>query len=441
MKPYVPLGILYISAYLEKMGYENDVFDSTFQSFPALTVRILNDVPGVIGIYTNLMTKINVLKIIQFVRSTSSLQHIKIVLGGPEVRNHANDFLLYGADIIVFGEGEQTMLEVVKCIEHKGDLSEVNGIAFKDSNATIIRTGERSLNKEIDELPAPNRKKVDLNKYLSTWKDKHGYSTINLSSMRGCPYTCKWCSRAVYGQSYRRRKASLVVDEIIELQSKYKFDGIWFVDDVFTVSHKWLEEFAGQITERGVNVRYECISRADRLNDHVIALLKASGCFRVWIGAESGSQRIIDAMDRRVDVEETRLMINKVKAAGMEAGTFIMLGYPGETEEDIVSTMQHLKSSLPDQFTITITYPIKGTPLYAEVEKDFLTHLPWDMSTDRDIDFKREYPREYYDHAVKWVSNEVLSKKFARNKQFKSAVICKLTAWKYRYFMRKVKTA
>ncbi|WP_276132992.1 B12-binding domain-containing radical SAM protein [Polluticoccus soli] len=441
MKPYVPLGILYISAYLEKCGFENEVFDSTFRSFKSLTETIIKNRPDVIGIYTNLMTKINVLKIVKFIKSNEALKDTRIVLGGPEVRNHANDFLMYGADVIVFGEGEQTMLELVKCYAEKGLLSDVNGIAYRDASLAIVRTPERTLNKMLDQLPAPNRKKIDLNAYLTAWKSRHGYSAINLSSMRGCPYTCKWCSRAVYGQSYRRRKAALVVDEIVQLQSQYNFDSIWFVDDVFTVSHKWLEEFAKEIAERKVAVRYECISRADRLNDHAIELLKQSGCFRVWIGAESGSQRIIDAMDRRVDVEETRQMIQKVKAAGMEAGTFIMLGYPGETEDDIVATMKHLKSSLPDQFTITITYPIKGTPLYAEVEKDFLTQLPWHESTDRDIDFKREFPRSYYEHAVKWVSNEVLSQKFAKNRQFKKAIFCKITAWKYKYLMEKLKTA
>jgi len=435
MRPYVPLGILYISAFLQQNGYDNDVFDSTFSSYEALSAKLLADRPDVVGIYTNLMTKLNVLKIIDLVKSKEELKHTKIVLGGPEVRNHANNFLLYGADIIVFGEGELTMLELVKCIESNGDLKGVNGLSYKDENGTIVKTEERALNKEMDELPQPNRSKVDLDAYLNVWKSYHGYSTINLSTMRGCPYTCRWCSRAVYGQSYRRRKPSLVVDEIIALQKQYDFDKIWFVDDVFTISHKWLEEFVAEVENRRLSFSYECISRADRLNEEVIKLLKRSGCFRVWIGAESGSQKIIDAMDRRVDVAQTRDMIQLVKKHGIEAGTFIMLGYPGETEEDIIETMNHLKSSLPDQFTITITYPIKGTPLYAEVEQNFLTNFPWESSTDRDIDFERTYPKQYYEHAVKWVVNEVNTKKFMLSGNYKSAVKSKLYAMKYKWQM------
>jgi radical SAM superfamily enzyme YgiQ (UPF0313 family) len=219
----------------------------------------------------------------------------------------------------------------------------------------------------------------------------------------------------VYGGTYRRRSAKLVVDEIIALQSQYTFDNIWFVDDVFTISHKWLKEFSDEIEARNVIVRYEIITRADRMNDEVIALLVKSGCFRVWIGAESGSQDVIDAMDRRVDVKQVREMIKLAKRKGLEAGTFIMLGYPGETQRDIKETIRHLNESAPDHFTITLAYPIKGTPLYAETENKFIDPQRWEISTDRDIDFKRTYSRRYYDFALRWVHNEVAFKRNLRD--------------------------
>jgi radical SAM superfamily enzyme YgiQ (UPF0313 family) len=152
---------------------------------------------------------------------------------------------------------------------------------------------------------------------------------------------------------------------------------------------------------------YECITRADRMNEEVIKELKSSGCFRVWIGAESGSQKVIDLMDRRVDVNQVRDMIKLAQSNGIQAGTFIMVGYPGETEEDIFETVHHLKTSNPDIFTITVAYPIKGTPLYQEVEDRFIEDLPWETSTDRDIDFKRTYSRKYYNYAVSMIVNEV----------------------------------
>lgn len=409
MRPYVPLGILYIAAYLEKHGYANRVFDSTFSSFEALCRCLLADRPQVVGIYTNLMTKLNVLRLIRFIRQEPSLQATKIVLGGPEVRNHALPFLQQQADVIVLGEGEQTMLELVQWLagEPGCTLAQIDGIAYLDEQGHLCQHRERSKLKNLDELPLPNRLSVDLQLYFDAWKERHGVSTLSVSTMRGCPYSCKWCSRAVYGQSYRRRSAAAVADEIAWIKEHYRVDSLWFVDDVFTVSHKWLEEFTQEVTNRNLVMPYECITRADRMNEAVILLLRASGCFRVWIGAESGSQKVIDLMDRRVEVKQVRDMIRLARQHGLQAGTFIMVGYPGETKEDIYETVHHLKEAEPDLFTITVTYPIKGTALYAEVEDRFLTDLPWETSTDRDIDFKRTYNRRYYDHAIQLINNEL----------------------------------
>lgn len=454
MKPYVPLGILCISAFLEEHGFENEVFDATFSSFGKLKQHLLKTQPDIVGIYTNLMTKLNVLRLIRCIREEPVLAKTKIILGGPEVRHHAENFLNHGAHVIVIGEGEQTMLELCEFYSgKKSSLDEIPGIAFLQSfeershsvptqagsesagigpmlippkagqhdnnlfEATSLRqrefvmTAPRSNLRTLDELPFPNRKKVNLQLYFDAWKNRHGASAISLSTMRGCPYTCKWCSRAVYGESYRRRSAAKVAIEIQSLQQQYSFDTIWFVDDVFTISHKWLREFHNELLQKNIFIRYECITRADRLNEEVIRLLKESGCFRVWIGAESGSQKVIDAMDRRVDVQQVREMIQLAKQNGIEAGTFIMLGYPGEEDDDVKQTLRHLKISDPDYFTITLAYPIKGTPMYEEVESKFIEQLPWENSTDRQIDFKRAYSRNYYDYAVRWIYNEMAFQK------------------------------
>ncbi len=420
MKPYVPLGILCISAYLEQHAYENEVFDSTFSSFEILKQQLHAQQPDVIGIYTNLMTKLNVLKIIRFVKEQKELRHSKVILGGPEVRNHINNFLKSGADVLVLGEGEQTMLELVELFHLKSqtNLQEIQGIAFMNDQEEIVKTPPRANIRNLQELPFPNRKKVNLQLYFDAWKNRHGESAISVSTMRGCPYTCKWCSRAVYGQTYRRRTARQVVEELASIQHEYTFDTIWFVDDVFTISHQWLREFVNELKRQRLHIRYECISRSDRMNEEVIQLLQESGCFRIWIGAESGSQSVIDAMDRRVNVEQVRATIQLTKQYGIQAGTFIMVGYPGETDKDVQLTLEHLKKSDPDQYTITIAYPIKGTPLYEEVEHAFIAQLPWASSTDRQIDFKRTYSRKYYDYAVRWIYNEMALHRLKNNGNF-----------------------
>ncbi|MFY0651987.1 MAG: B12-binding domain-containing radical SAM protein [Cyclobacteriaceae bacterium] len=406
MRPYPPLGLLYISSFLNENGIANQIFDSTFSTKSELFQTVRDATPEVIAIYTNLMTKVNVLEIAT--KSKSINPNTKIILGGPDVTYNTLDYLQNGADYIVIGEGENTMLELVKCISSGSiGLEDIPGIAYLNDNGTEVKTKPRLKVREVDDLPIPNRDGIDISKYLKAWKDFHGESALNVSTQRGCPYTCKWCSTAVYGQSYRRRSPQKVVVELKVIQDKYNPDTIWFVDDVFTVSHKWLNAFAEELELQKVKVKFECISRADRMSKEVIATLKRAGCFRVWIGAESGSQRIVDAMDRRVSVEQVREMIQDTRKAGIEAGTFIMLGYPGETEEDIKETINHLKIANPDHFTITVAYPIKGTSLYNEIEAKQTVELDWAKSTDRDRDFVRTYPRKYYQYAVTKVVNEV----------------------------------
>jgi radical SAM superfamily enzyme YgiQ (UPF0313 family) len=300
----------------------------------------------------------------------------------------------------------------------------VNGIAFKTKDGTVIITTPREQIKDLYTLPFPARKKVNLERYFYAWKRKHGVSAASISTMRGCPYTCKWCSRSVYGLSYRRRSPHLVADEIEWITTNYEVDTLWFVDDVFTISHKWLAEFALEVKTRGLKIKYECITRSDRMNAEVIEMLKTSGCFRVWIGAESGSQRVIDLMDRRVEVEQVRQMIRATREAGLQAGTFIMVGYPGETEKDILETAEHLKRSDPDHFTVTVAYPIKGTELYEEIESLISNEAPWEQSTDREITFKRNYSRKYYHFAVRYIVNEVNSFKAGEKRQFLRLANC-----------------
>ncbi len=406
MKPYAPLGLLYISGYLNEQKIENHLFDATFSKQKEQLDFIEEKQPKVVAIYANLMTKINVIKLVKVLISEEKYGFPKIVLGGPDVTYNLENYLKTGAHYLVIGEGEQTMAELYQAISNNQNVLEVNGIAYLE-NSKVVKTPPREKIKDLSTLPLPNREGIAIEKYLETWKTHHGKSSMTISTQRGCPYTCKWCSTAVYGQSYRRRPAKLVVEEMAMLQKKYNPDSIWFVDDVFTVSHKWMREFHSETLKQHIKIPFECITRAERLNDEILQLLKEAGCFRIWIGAESGSQKIIDKMDRRVNVETVSEAIKKTNAIGIETGTFIMLGYPGETEDDINKTISYLKNANPSHFTITIAYPIKGTSLYSEIEKDITVQPNWETSTDRQIDFKRTYSRKYYDYAVRKVVNEV----------------------------------
>jgi len=433
MKPYPPLGLLYISAYLKEQGISNDVFDSTFATQKEQLTYITNKKPDVVAIYTNLMTKVKVVELIKELRSNARYGFPKIVLGGPDITYNTENYLQKAAaHFLILGEGEETLYELYNAILFKKDVSEVNGIAYLEKGK-VCKTPARIKMKDLSLLPLPNREAIPMEKYLDTWKTHHGASSMTVSTQRGCPYTCKWCSTAVYGQSYRRRPAKKVVEELQLLKTRYNPDAIWFVDDVFTVSHKWIRSFHEEITKTNAIIPFECITRAERLNDEILQLLKEAGCFRIWIGAESGSQKIIDAMDRRVDVDVVKKAIQKTNRLGMETGTFIMLGYPGEDEADINTTIQYLKEANPTHYTITVAYPIKGTSLYNEIEDKITVQPDWNTSTDRQIDFRRTYPRKFYDFAVKRVVNEV---DFERSINVMSRVKLKLKSFVSLVFMK-----
>lgn len=408
MRPYPTLGLLYISAYLKEHRQSVALLDSTFGSKEDWLKQIENEQPEIIAFYTNLMTKINVIENLKAVKA--KFPHIKTIVGGPDVTYNLKNYLKTGFDFAVIGEGEQTMLELCEAIQNNTSFEQIGGIAYLNESK-VTQTDAREKIKQLAELPFPDRKGLEIENYLSVWKKHHGKRTLNISTQRGCPYTCKWCSTAVYGQSYRRNSPQRVVEEILHLKKEFNVEALWFVDDVFTVSHKWIEQLHAEFQKNNLVIPFECITRAERLNEVVLHQLKEMGCFRIWIGAESGSQKIIDKMDRRVELKTVQEMMNNTQELGMEAGTFIMVGYPEENHEDILATYQHIRACNPDLLTITKAYPIKGTGLYTEIEGTITQPANWEKSTDRDIKIKLPYSESYYENAIRYLVNGWKAKK------------------------------
>lgn len=402
MRPYPTLGLLYISAFLKEQQKNVTLIDSTFSNSSDWQQEILGEQPDVIAFYTNLMTKVEVIKQLQFLKE--QLPNTTFVAGGPDVSYNQENYLKAGFDVIVIGEGEQTMLELINALESRSDLCTVPGISFFRDG--VLQENEARIKiKDLPALPFPDREAIPFEKYLKIWQEHHGKRTANISTQRGCPYTCKWCSTAVYGQSYRRNDPARVVSEILHLKKDFGVEALWFVDDVFTVSHKWLSSLHAEFKKHNLVIPFEIITRAERLNETVLRQLKDMGCFRIWIGAESGSQRIIDKMDRRVTLETVQEMMQLTQHLGMESGTFIMVGYPGETHDDIKATLNHIEKCNPDLLTITRAYPIKGTALYSEIEAEITVRPDWNTSTDRDIRFKLPYSDSYYENAIRYLVN------------------------------------
>lgn len=404
-KPYVPLGILYICSHLRQKGFNVEVFDTTFSTTPDLIRHLQSERPSVLGIYANLMTRKKVIEILREARTAGW----QTVVGGPEPGAYIDEYLDAGADVVVIGEGEETMEELLPVLKagSRESLRLVKGIAYRDDQGHVRRTPERGQIADLDAQPWPARECVDMPRYLQTWRDAHGKSSLSFITARGCPYRCRWCSHQVFGITHRRRNPLKVVDEVEWLVAHYQPDMAWIADDVFTIHHGWLRKYAAEMQQRGLRIPFECISRADRLNEESADILAQLGCFRLWIGSESGSQRILSAMERGVTVEQVRRAVDLCKTNGIETGMFLMWGYDGEDLGDIEATIDHVKQCRPDIFFTTVSYPIKGTPYFDKVAANVVNIKPWRETTDRESQIQGRHSRRFYKYADELLRSEM----------------------------------
>lgn len=405
MKPYPPLGILYICSHLRKKGVNAEVFDSTFSSRQKLYDLLREGPPSVLGVYANLMTRSNVIEILKVAKEAGW----RTLVGGPEPSAYVQEYLAAGADVVVIGEGELTLEELVPTLRASAfdELHQIDGIAFRSPDGSVVRTKPRAQIGDIDAQPWPARESIDMAKYVEVWRKHHGMGSVSLITARGCPYHCRWCSHEVFGKTHRRRKPVSVVDELEWLIDRYQPQMAWMADDVFTIHHGWLFQYADELKRRGLKLPFECISRADRLNLKVVETLAEMGCFRVWIGSESGSQRILDAMERGVTVEQVQSSVALCRSAGIQTGMFLMWGYEGEDLSDIEATVEHVKRTDPDIFFTTVSYPIKGTPYFSDVAERVENSKAWQESSDREFKVRDRHSREFYRFADKLLRSEV----------------------------------
>jgi anaerobic magnesium-protoporphyrin IX monomethyl ester cyclase len=424
MKPYPPLGILYICAHLRNKGFHVEVFDSTFSSRRQLFERISQGPPSVLGVYANLMTRSNVVEILHYAKGAGW----QTIVGGPEPGAYIEEYLEAGADVVVIGEGEITLEELLPVLRVRSPeaLEHVAGIAFRSRQGNIIQTRPRDQIRDITAQPWPARESIDMDRYVSVWREHHGTGSVSLITSRGCPYHCRWCSHQVFGKTHRRRTPESVAEELAWLIARYRPDMAWMADDVFTIHHGWLFQYASELKRRGLKLPFECISRADRLNPRVVHTLAEMGCFRVWIGSESGSQRILDSMERGVTVEQVQSAVGLCRSNGIQTGMFLMWGYEGEEMEDIEATIQHVKKTDPDVFFTTVAYPIKGTPYSSQLVDRVESLKSWGVGSDRDVRIRGRHSRGFYAFADQLLRSEVELERASKKADIEAAVVADL---------------
>jgi len=397
MKPYPPLGLLYLSSYLRMKGLGVEIYDSTFGSREELFRILETERPATLGIYANLITRANVLAIARRAAACGW----KVVVGGPEPAGYAAEYLQAGAGVVVAGEGELALEQILL----GAPLDQIPGLFFQ-ANGKVVGTGPARQLANLDAQPWPDRERIDLGRYLQAWRERHGQGSVSAITARGCPYHCRWCSHATFGKTHRRRSARGVVDEVEWILGRYQPDLLWLADDVFTIHHGWLEQYAAEMNRRGLRVPFECITRADRMNARVAGLLAELGCFRVWIGSESGSQRVLDAMERGVTVAQVHGAVAQLREHGIQTGMFLMWGYEGEDLADIEATHQLVQASRPDVFFTTVSYPIKGTPYFEDIAEKLVRIGGWESSTDRDWKIRGRHSRRFYQFADQLLRSE-----------------------------------
>src|SRR5262245_16533824 len=320
----------------------------------------------------------------------------RAIVSGSDASDHPEVYLDAGADAVVVGEGEQTLTELLDALDAGRPLAGVPGLAFRDGSGALRRSAARPFVRELDALPFPAWDLVDVDRYRRVWRQRHGYHSMNLVTTRGCPYHCNWCAKPIYGQRYAVRSPENVVAELAWLKRTYAPDHVSFVDDIFGLKPGWVEAFAAEAARAGAITPFKCLSRADLLGDEVVAALRAARCRSVWIGAESGSQKILDAMEKGTRVEQIRGAARRLHAAGIEVGFFLQFGYPGQSREDVEQTLQMVRDCRPDDIGISVSYPLPGTKFYERVQEQLGAKRQWDDSDDLAMMYRGPFSTAFY---------------------------------------------
>jgi len=411
--PYPPLGTIYAASYLRKHNYTVSLFDTCLISNPKEIYPILkSQLPKLFVIYDdcfNYLTKMCLTKMreaafemIQIAKTHDCM----VIVCSSDATDHYKDYLEVGADFVIQGEGEMTLKELSNALLKNETYSNILGIVYK-KDGKIILNPKRPVLKELDTLPLPAWDLIDIDAYKSVWASGNNEFTLNMVTTRGCPFKCNWCAKPIYGNRYNSHSVEYIINHISYLQDKFGITKFWMCDDIFGLKPNWVQEFNKKLKEKSLKISYYIQSRVDLLlKEDTIDALAESGLKEVWLGAESGSQKILDAMDKGTTVEQIYQASKFLKEKNIKVAFFIQFGYLGETKEDIDSTIQMIKELQPDNLGISVSYPLPGTKFYEKVKDDLKLKANWSDSDDLAMMFKGTYHSKYYKKLHRYVHKE-----------------------------------
>jgi anaerobic magnesium-protoporphyrin IX monomethyl ester cyclase len=406
MQPYPPLGTLYAAALLRSKGISVALFDTMLNDPEAQFQAALNEHrPRIVVVFEdnfNFLTKMcltRMREVAYHILETSRRAGAIVLANGSDASDHAFDYLKKGFRCVLLGEAEWTLLEAVSHLLKANDdaLEGVAGLAYlHKETAELVRTTRRGFMRNLDHLPFPSRDLIDTDQYRSAWRAAHGYFSLNIVASRGCPYRCNWCAKPIYGDSFSVRSADLVAEEMRQLKYEFGADHLWFADDIFGLRPKWVRELAVAVERLDAAIPFKMQSRVDLMTPGNVSALRRAGCAEVWMGAESGSQRILDSMDKGTRVDQIAEARENLRQEGIRACYFLQFGYPGETWKDIQDTIRLVRDTRPDDIGVSVSYPLPGTKFFDRVQAQLGEKTNWSDSEDLSMMFQGAYTNEFY---------------------------------------------
>jgi len=404
MQPYLPLATLYAATALRESGITVAAFDSMLEEpcagFPA---ALAAHRPRIVAVYEddfNFLSKMCLTRMREIAWKMAAAARAVgacVVVHGSDSTDNPALFLENGFDYVLCGEAEQTLVQLCQSILHGEKPPLIDGLVMLNGNGQLIQSAQRlARNPQWAELPSAARDLVDLEPYRQAWESAHGHFSVNMVSSRGCPYRCNWCAKPISGNKFHLRPAAAVAEEMKMLKKEAGAQHIWFGDDIFGLNQEWMAEFSGEVVKRNAALPFKIQSRANLMTEATVRHLAAAGCAEVWMGVESGSQTVLDAMDKGLTLTAVRSARERLRAAGIQACYFLQFGYPGETWTELLETIAFVRETHPDDVGISFSYPLPGTVFYENVRQQLGLKRNWTDSDDLCIMFKAAYTTEFY---------------------------------------------
>lgn len=404
-QPFPPLGTLYAAAVAREEGFEVGLSDSGLaHSEDAFVAQVFEDRPGIVVLYDdgfNYLTKMCLTRMRDaalMMIMQARLAGAQVLVSSSDAADHYDLYLDARACAVIRGEGEETLRETLRALRAGEPIKAIPGLAHRrGSEGKTVLTKPRKLKRDLDALPQPAWDLVDVDSYRQIWEPAHGRMSLNVATTRGCPYKCNWCAKPIYGNSYSVHSPERVVADISVLVERFGVTHFWMCDDIFGLKPNWVPRFAELLAEAGLDITFVIQSRTDLLlRDGEIAALAQAGLETAWFGAESGSQSVLDAMDKGIERAQIDQVVPQLRAHGIRSAMFLQFGYLGETAEDIQATLDMVDTLRPDDIGASVSYPLPGTKFYDTVKAQLGAKQNWSDSDDLDMMFSGTYAPAFY---------------------------------------------